>query len=38
MVDDVVSRAVIDALFVAATDNAIFGPSVLLVPEGADAR
>lgn len=38
IVDDAASRAVIDALFVAADDNAIFGPAVLLVPEVDGAR
>ena len=38
IVDDALGRVVIDALFVAATDNAIFGPSVLLVPEVPSAR
>ena len=39
LVDDAAGRAVIEALFVAAADNAIFGPVELLVPEVAvDAR
>lgn len=39
LVEDAASRAVIEALFVASADNAIFGPAILLVPEVAvDAR